>query len=95
MVSPQSNGLTVSLPIINIAPYFLPASPEVKIERATVSSAIHAACRDFGFFYLDISVIADPREPEELTELARQFFHSPQEEKDKLSLSNQDHARGE
>ncbi|KAF8827656.1 hypothetical protein HHX47_DHR4000051 [Lentinula edodes] len=84
----------LSLPIINITPYFLQPSPEVEIQRATVSAAVHAACRDFGFFYLDISAISDPREPEELTELARRFFHSSQEDKDKLALSNQDYARG-
>ncbi|KAJ3879957.1 Clavaminate synthase-like protein [Lentinula edodes] len=84
----------LSLPIIDITPYFLQPSPEVEIQRATVSAAVHAACRDFGFFYLDISAISDPREPEELTELARRFFHSSQEDKDKLALSNQDHARG-
>ncbi|KAJ4482141.1 Clavaminate synthase-like protein [Lentinula aciculospora] len=84
----------LSLPIISIAPYLSQPSPEVETRRASVSAAIHSACRDFGFFYLDISTISDPREPEELTELARKFFHSPQEEKDKLALSNQDHARG-
>lgn len=96
MVSPQTNGSkpSLSLPIINISPYFLQASPKVESQRAAVSAAIHAACRDFGFFYLDISAIVDPREPEELTELAREFFNSPQEEKDKISLSIQDHARG-
>ncbi|KIK69530.1 hypothetical protein GYMLUDRAFT_33903 [Collybiopsis luxurians FD-317 M1] len=91
--SPSTNS-SLSLPIINITPYLLQSSPEVEARRASVSSAIHSACRDFGFFYLDISAIADPREAEELTELAREFFKLPQEEKDKLALNNQDHARG-
>ncbi|KAJ3791299.1 hypothetical protein GGU10DRAFT_338418 [Lentinula aff. detonsa] len=94
--STQTNGhnAQLSLPIISITPYLLQPSPEVETQRANVSAAIHAACRDFGFFYLDISAISEPKETEELTELARRFFHSPQEEKDELSLSNQDHARG-
>ncbi|KAJ3716917.1 Clavaminate synthase-like protein [Lentinula raphanica] len=94
MVSQALNGRELSLPIISITPYLLQPSPEVDSRRANTSAAIHAACRDFGFFYLDISAISDPREPEELAELARSFFHLPQEEKDKLSLSNQDSARG-
>ncbi|KAJ3775537.1 Clavaminate synthase-like protein [Lentinula raphanica] len=94
MVSQTLNGRELSLPIISITPYLLQPSPEVDSRRANTSAAIHAACRDFGFFYLDISAISDPREPEELAELARSFFHLPQEEKDKLSLSNQDSARG-
>ncbi|KAJ3763697.1 Clavaminate synthase-like protein [Lentinula raphanica] len=94
MVSQTLNGRELSLPIISITPYLLQFSPEVGSRRANTSAAIHAACRDFGFFYLDISAISDPREPEELAELARSFFHLPQEEKDKLSLSNQDSARG-
>jgi len=55
---------------------------------------LHSACLQFGFFYLDISAYIDPAVPEELATLARRFFASSQEEKDKLSLSNQDHARG-
>ncbi|KAJ7863128.1 Clavaminate synthase-like protein [Mycena olivaceomarginata] len=68
----------MSLPIISIAPW-LP---------------LHEACLEFGFFYLDLSEFVDPAVPEELTTLARQFFALPQEEKDKISLSHQDYARG-
>ncbi|KAJ7784571.1 Non-heme dioxygenase N-terminal domain-containing protein, partial [Mycena metata] len=80
------------LPIIDIAPY-LGDNHDVAARNAT-SEALHSACLKFGFFYLDISKYVDPAVPEELTTLARQFFALPQEEKDKLSLSNQDHARG-
>ncbi|KAF9077680.1 Clavaminate synthase-like protein [Rhodocollybia butyracea] len=94
----SSPASSLSLPIINIAPYLTQPSAaqsqvEIETARTAVSSALHAACRDFGFFYLDISAMSDPSEPEELTELARIFFGLPQEEKDKLALSNQDSAR--
>jgi isopenicillin N synthase-like dioxygenase len=81
-----------SLPIINLAP-FLNSDPSDS-GRIAVAAALHSACVDFGFFYLDISTFVDPSEPEELTRLASQFFALPQEEKDKLSLKNQDYARG-
>ncbi|KAL0961069.1 hypothetical protein HGRIS_006053 [Hohenbuehelia grisea] len=79
------------LPIIDIAPFFEPHNVE---GRRAVADALHLACVQYGFFYLDISAYADPAEPEELTELARQFFALSQEEKDKISLKNEDHARG-
>ncbi|KAJ7784577.1 hypothetical protein B0H16DRAFT_1402573 [Mycena metata] len=82
----------MSLPIIDIAPY-LGDNHDVDARNAT-SEALHSACLKFGFFYLDISKYVDPAVPEELTTLAREFFALPQEEKDKLSLSNKDHARG-
>ncbi|KAF7365225.1 Oxoglutarate 3-dioxygenase [Mycena venus] len=81
-----------SLPIINIAPW-LPQNTD-NTAREAISKALHAACLEFGFFYLDISEYVDPAVADELATLARQFFALPQEEKDKISLSNQDHARG-
>ncbi|KAJ3526073.1 hypothetical protein NM688_g8305 [Phlebia brevispora] len=80
-----------SLPIINIGPYL---HDHDKAGRLCVSAALHAACLEYGFFYLDISEYVDPSEPEELTKLARQFFELPQEEKEKISLQHQDYARG-
>ncbi|KAJ7175853.1 hypothetical protein C8R46DRAFT_890706 [Mycena filopes] len=84
--------MSLSLPIIDIAPY-LAATHDVGARKAT-SAALHSACAEFGFFYLDLSKYIDPAVPQELEALARQFFALPQEEKDKLSLSNQDNARG-
>ncbi|KAG7088443.1 hypothetical protein E1B28_012435 [Marasmius oreades] len=84
-----------SLPIINITPYLLDdRSPSTIVRRAATSAAIHNACLDFGFFYLDISAFVDPRETEELVSLAREFFALPQEEKDRIALKNEDNARG-
>jgi isopenicillin N synthase-like dioxygenase len=82
-----------TLPIINIGPYLRSDSQDIAARKAT-SQALHSACLEFGFFYLDISEFVDSAVPEELTTLARQFFALPQEEKDKLSLANQDNARG-
>ncbi|KAI0061684.1 Clavaminate synthase-like protein [Artomyces pyxidatus] len=80
-----------SLPVINIAPWLHGHDSKGRLSTA---AAIHAACLEFGFFYLDVSAFIDPSEPEELAKLAREFFALPQEQKDKISLSNQDHARG-
>ncbi|KAK0439805.1 hypothetical protein EV421DRAFT_824592 [Armillaria borealis] len=85
----------MSLPIIDILPYLEDNhSPSNEARRREVAAKIHNACVDYGFFYLDISSYVDPREPEELTTLARQFFSLPQEEKDKIALKNEDQARG-
>jgi isopenicillin N synthase-like dioxygenase len=80
-----------TLPIIDIAPFLRDDQAEL---RATVSAALHAACVKYGFFYLNISAYVDPSEPQQLTELAGGFFALPQEEKDKISLKNEDGARG-
>ncbi|KAF8630836.1 hypothetical protein AX17_005195 [Amanita inopinata Kibby_2008] len=82
-----------SLPIIDISPY-LSDKPEDIARRTAVSAALHAACVEYGFFYLDISSYITPQEPEELTALARTFFALSEEEKDKIALRNEDHARG-
>lgn len=79
-----------SLPVINIEPYI----NDDKAGRLSVSAALHAACLEYGFFYLDISKYVDPSEPEELIRLAKEFFDLPQEEKEKIGLQHQDNARG-
>lgn len=80
-----------TLPIIDIAPWI---DGHDHKGRLSAAAAIHAACLEFGFFYLDVTSFVSPEEPEELSRLAREFFALPQEEKDKISLNNQDHARG-
>lgn len=84
-----------TLPVISIKPYLYPAvNVESKELRRQVSAALHDACVQYGFFYLDISSYVDQSETNELTRLAREFFSLPQAEKDKISLKNEDHARG-
>jgi isopenicillin N synthase-like dioxygenase len=86
----------LSLPIISITPYLLPTSDPTSAElRQKTSAALHEACVKYGFFYLEISSFIDVRETDELTHLAREFFALPQEEKNRLSLKNEDHARGQ
>ena len=80
-----------TLPVIDIAPCLSDGNEEA---RAAVSAALHSACVQFGFFYLNLSKYIDPSEPEELTRLARDFFALPQEEKDRIALKNEDQARG-
>ncbi len=80
-----------TLPIVNIAPWIEGHDHKGRLSTA---AAIHAACLEFGFFYLDVSSYVDPREPEELARLAHEFFSLPTEEKNNISISKQDHARG-
>ncbi|KAI0034630.1 Clavaminate synthase-like protein [Vararia minispora EC-137] len=79
-----------SLPVINITPWI----ESDQKGRLSTAAALHAACLDYGFFYLDISSVADPSEPKELARLAREFFALPQDQKDAISLAHQDRARG-
>jgi len=80
-----------SLPVIHIAPYLTDGNGH---GRLSTSAALHAACREFGFFYLDLTGFATPEETEELARLAREFFALPSEEKNKIHLGLQDNARG-
>ncbi|KAG8925775.1 hypothetical protein FRC01_009727 [Tulasnella sp. 417] len=82
-----------TLPVISISPYVRKETSTVR-DRLATSEALHKACRDFGFFYLDISSFANDAEMNTLMDLARQFFALPQERKDLISIRNQDSARG-
>jgi len=86
-------GTRDRLPIIDVAP-LLNSDPKNTELRVTTAKALHSACVEYGFFYLNIEAYVNPSEPEELSLLARQFFSLSQAEKDQLSLKNQDYARG-
>ncbi|TDL22212.1 Clavaminate synthase-like protein [Rickenella mellea] len=94
MDSASRVGTSTNLPIIDISPWLEPSSTDNAGRRKDVSAALHSACLTHGFFYLNISSFVTPDETDELTRLAREFFSLPEEEKLKLSLSNQDGARG-
>ncbi|KAF9783446.1 Clavaminate synthase-like protein [Thelephora terrestris] len=79
-----------SLPVIHIAPYLADHNGH---GRLSTSAALHAACKEFGFFYLDLTGFATPEETEELGRLAREFFALPSEE-EKIRVGLQDNARG-
>ena len=81
-----------TLPIIDIEPYLHPHDGKGRVSTA---AALHAACLEYGFFYLDISNYISEDEPQELARLAGEFFALPQAEKDKISLRHEDAARGE
>ena len=51
-----------ALPIIDISPFL---HHEDGHGRISTAAAIHAACLEYGFFYLDISKFVDWTEPEE------------------------------
>ena len=89
----SSPGTRDKLPIIDVAP-LLNSDAENTELRVMTAKALHSACIEYGFFYLNIEAYVNPSEPEDLTLLARQFFSLSQAEKDQLSLKNQDHARG-
>jgi isopenicillin N synthase-like dioxygenase len=80
-----------ALPVIHIAPYLTDSNGH---GRLSTSAALHAACKEFGFFYLDLTGFATPEETEELGRLAREFFALPTEEKNKIHMELQDNARG-
>ena len=80
-----------TLPIVNITPWIEGHDHQGRLSAA---AAIHAACLEYGFFYLDVSSYVDLEEPEELARLAHEFFSLPTEEKERISISKQDHARG-
>jgi isopenicillin N synthase-like dioxygenase len=84
---------TSTLPIIDIAPW-VNGHDHNDSDRLSTAAAIHDACLEYGFFYLDTTPFVAPEEPEELSRLAHEFFQLPQEEKDKISLNKQDRARG-
>ena len=86
-------GTRDRLPIIDVAP-LLNSDPKNTELRVATAKALHSACIEYGFFYLNIEAYVNSSEPEELSLLGRQFFSLPQAEKDQLSLKNQDYARG-
>ena len=63
-----------ALPIIDVSPWIEGHDHKGRLSTA---AAIHAACLEFGFFYLDVSAFVSPDEPEELSRLAREFFGLP------------------
>lgn len=92
MTAPAPAVALAALPVINIAPWL--DTTDGGLGRLSTAAALHAACLEYGFFYLDISSFVDMSEPEELARMAREFFALPQAEKDRISLQHQDGARG-
>ena len=80
-----------SLPVIRVAPYL---SDDGR-GRLSVSAALHAACKEFGFFYLDLTGFATLEEMGDLGRLAREFFALPIEDKDRIRSGLQGNVRGE
>ncbi|KZW03339.1 Clavaminate synthase-like protein [Exidia glandulosa HHB12029] len=85
--------MPLTLPVISIAPY-VHRTDTNEAERRATSAALHEACVNYGFFYLDISSFASHEETDELERLAHQFFELPQDAKDVISIENEDLARG-
>ncbi|KAL7419865.1 hypothetical protein Q5752_005781 [Cryptotrichosporon argae] len=81
-----------ALPVIDIYPYLSPSSTSA--ERADAAAAIHAACRDVGFFYLRVDGFLSYVESDGVLDAARAFFARPQTEKDAIGLQHGDLVRG-
>ena len=84
-----------ALPIIDISPWLDTTKTGRNGDRQATSAAIHAACIQYGFFYLDVSSFVDSAETDELVSLARNFFSLPEDIKDKYALRYEDGARGQ
>ncbi|GAA5937860.1 hypothetical protein JCM10213_001914 [Rhodosporidiobolus nylandii] len=85
------------LPILDISPFLSPPSASNAAARQESARALHDALVRFGFFYLSLKGLEEIVSPEELEEslaVAREFFRSPQEEKDALRIQQGDGARG-
>jgi isopenicillin N synthase-like dioxygenase len=89
-----SPSRSTSLPVIDLSPYLDGSSSYPPTEaQKKCSAAIHEACVEYGFFYL-AGLGLHPDEMDRVLTLAREFFALPNEEKDKISIANQDMARG-
>ena len=87
----DSTPQMLSLPVIPIAPYLTGHNDHGQLPT---SAALHAACKVFGFFYLDLTGFVTPEEMDEVGRLTHEFFALPSEEKNKVHLKLQDKARG-
>ena len=85
---------SLPLPIINMAPWLPSNHTSTDREKQAVAEALHVACRDFGFFYLNLAGFATEAEMARLADLGSKFFHLPQHCKDAIGLAHSDGARG-
>src|SRR4051794_17061523 len=80
----------LSLPIIDITP-FLDLSQAA--HKPVCAQQIRTACRDVGFFYLTGHGVP-PELMKDVLDVSREFFALPEEEKQLISIANNDKARG-
>eukprot|EP00455_Lapot_gusevi_P015172 TRINITY_DN1765_c0_g1_i1.p1 TRINITY_DN1765_c0_g1~~TRINITY_DN1765_c0_g1_i1.p1 ORF type:complete len:371 (-),score=131.08 TRINITY_DN1765_c0_g1_i1:106-1218(-) len=76
------------IPIIDIAPFLQTAElPRLEAKKQEMAQLMHEACRDVGFFGVCGHGI-NQAELDEVIDVSRQFFHSPQENKNKVLMTN-------
>ncbi|KAI8896516.1 hypothetical protein BC833DRAFT_597266 [Globomyces pollinis-pini] len=80
----------LQIPIIDIEPFLLDVDLKKKQQ---VALQIHEACTKVGFFYVTGHGMQQ-KQSQGILELAKQFFSLSQEEKDMISINNNDFARG-
>ncbi|WVR07816.1 hypothetical protein IAU60_004859 [Kwoniella sp. DSM 27419] len=87
-----------ALPIIDPSPYLYNDAradeQSRRRDREQTAQALHNACRDIGFFYLKVDGYLTHEEMDEVLELGREFFHRPQDEKERIRLERSDGVRG-
>jgi isopenicillin N synthase-like dioxygenase len=86
-----ASGAFTSLPIIDVSPLVAPNAPLPA--RTAVGRAIHAACRDVGFFYIT-GVDRFAAAGQEARDHVRAWFALPDAVKSSILLSPQTHYRG-
>ncbi|KAH6574469.1 hypothetical protein BASA60_005495 [Batrachochytrium salamandrivorans] len=80
-----------SLPIVDISPFV--SGTGTQEQKAVTAKAVDSACREFGFFYLVGHGLSEA-EVAEIRELSKEFFELPISEKEEISISKTDLARG-
>ncbi|CAG8553115.1 19782_t:CDS:2, partial [Racocetra fulgida] len=81
-----------AIPVIDFSSFTDSNSVYAESDRQKVARELDIACRDVGFFYLKGHNV--PQDIcERVLKLGYEFFHLPNEEKDKLSIANEDFAR--
>ncbi|CAJ0749878.1 17775_t:CDS:2 [Entrophospora sp. SA101] len=87
---------TFTLPIIDISSFTTTTKKTQEVDELKLKTAkeIHEACMKTGFFYIKGHNV--PKEIcDNVLNLGREFFKLSQEEKNKLSISNEDYRLGE
>ncbi|KAJ1555169.1 hypothetical protein HK096_007884 [Nowakowskiella sp. JEL0078] len=88
----------LTLPIIDISP-FLPNAADIldaetlQMSKLAMAELVDAACRDVGFFYLVGHGVSEETRKQVL-DLGRKFFALDLDEKEKISITKSDFARG-
>lgn len=85
-ISSSTTTTTPTLPIIDISPFL--QQPPNEEEKQKVAKALHEACVNVGFFYVDGHGI-DQSELNNAIQLARTFFALDTQQKQEIAINNE------